>query len=62
MIKLDIKPYCEECMDFEAETEYPNTWYENNREIPAGDTVIRCRHRSLCSRIVGRLSELTRAE
>lgn len=50
MIRLDIQPYCENCMDFEADVEKPVALYADFvlfEEL--GDTVIRCKHRRRCA-------------
>lgn len=39
MIKLDIKPYCENCPYFESKTFF------------YGDTIIQCENQSICENI-----------
>lgn len=56
MIKVEVDPYCEECLCFEPEIERPetNTLYGNDpdgRRIQltlSGDTIIRCKYRNRC--------------
>lgn len=51
-IRLEIKPYCEDCAEFEADVEKPTTYYADlERYAQFGDTVIRCEHRTLCARL-----------
>ena len=49
-IKLDIQPYCECCMDFEADVTKPNKIYAND-EIVLGNTIIRCAYARRCENI-----------
>lgn len=52
MISLSIKPYCESCGDFEADVENPTKLYfDSDKPLLSGDTVIRCKNRELCDRI-----------
>lgn len=53
MPRLEIKPYCEGCPEFVAET---NMLYANN---VAGDIVITCEHRGLCAKLVEHLKGKT---
>ena len=52
MIKLDIQPYCENCLMFEADVEKPARMYgcDGIREaaIIQTDTIVRCSRRKLC--------------
>lgn len=50
MIRLEIKPYCENCMEFEADVEKPALIYADfSLYEQIGDTVIRCKHRTHCA-------------
>lgn len=54
MIKLDIQPYCEECMMFDAEVQGPEKLYgyDGTREtIFQSDTIVRCTNRKRCEGI-----------
>ena len=52
MIKLDVQPYCEDCLMFEADVEKPARMYgcDGIREaaIIQTDTIVRCSRRKLC--------------
>lgn len=52
MIKLDIQPYCEDCLMFETDVEKPTRMYgcDGIREaaIIQTDTIVRCSRRKLC--------------
>ena len=52
MIKLDVQPYCEDCLMFEADVEKPARMYgcDGIREaaLIQTDTIVRCSRRKLC--------------
>ena len=51
MIKLDVQPYCEDCLMFDADVEKPTRMYgcDGVREaIIQTDTIVRCSRRKLC--------------
>ena len=51
-IRLEVQPYCEDCLDFEADVEKPAIYYANFKVVETyGDTIIRCSHRDFCERI-----------
>lgn len=57
-IRLEVQPYCEDCLDFEADVEKPNVYYANFDVVETyGDTVIRCSHRNFCERIKNHLEK-----
>lgn len=52
MIKLDVKEYCQECPDFEADIEsisYPT--FVGDDEVKYHDSIIRCEHRDKCQQL-----------
>lgn len=56
MITLDVKPYCQSCLDFEPDVEKPEKLYGESPngesiEYIISDTVIRCRYRKRCEAI-----------
>lgn len=51
MITLDVKPYCQSCLDFEPDVEKPEKLYGESIEYIISDTVIRCRYRKRCEAI-----------
>lgn len=50
MIKLDIQPYCESCMDFQPDVERPVKMHSGDDVIQT-DTVVRCSNRGRCEAI-----------
>ena len=66
MIKLDVQPYCEDCLMFEADVEKPARMYgcDGIREaaIIQTDTVVRCSRRKLCEGLKRHLEKETRGE
>lgn len=48
MIRLDIRPYCHSCLDFEADVEKAEILYAHNEELAISDTIIQCKHREHC--------------
>lgn len=66
MIKLDIQPYCEDCLMFEADVEKPARMYgcDGVREaaIIQTDTIVRCSRRKLCEGLKRHLEKEMRGE
>ena len=52
MLKLEVKEYCQNCPDFEADV-IKNTGYSINGEtgIIYSNTIIRCEHCSMCEQL-----------
>lgn len=51
MITIDIQPYCERCLEFSPDVEYPSRYFADNDEIIQSDTIIRCKYRKRCELI-----------
>lgn len=55
-IRLDVQPYCSNCLDFEADVMKPERVNLYSRDTPVygtlGDTIIRCKHANRCSNLV----------
>ncbi len=51
MIRVDVKDYCSECMDFEPDVEKPQKIYCGGFESTITDTVIHCKNRRRCDNI-----------
>ena len=52
MIRLEIEKYCHDCPDFEVDVKEPECSVSvDKKRIIFGDTLIRCAHRDLCSRL-----------
>lgn len=66
MIKLDIQPYCEDCLMFDADVEKPTRMYgcDGIREaaIIQTDTIVRCSRGKLCEGLKRHLEKEMRGE
>ena len=51
-IKLEIQPYCENCMIFDADVERPTKLYGNDLPVHQTATVVRCSRRNTCAGIM----------
>lgn len=52
MIRLELQPYCDSCLEFEPDVQKPDSFYAGGEVyFTSGDTVIRCEHRDKCERI-----------
>ena len=51
MIKLDIQPYCQNCLNFEADVESPKRAYAGSDIAYQTDTIVRCERRKYCENI-----------
>lgn len=52
MIRVDVEPYCDGCLDFTPDVERPATYYADFEFYTTkGDTIIRCEYRDRCRRI-----------
>ena len=61
-IKLEIKEYCQDCLDFEADVSKPIRMYANDDAVGSyGDTVIRCEYRNRCRALARYLEQKMRA-
>lgn len=57
MIELQVKPYCQECGEFEPEVvKCEHTCMSDT--IPRFNTVIYCEHQGRCERLMERLKEV----
>ena len=52
MIKLDVKPYCNDCPDFTPDVEAPVHYYADFDVVAASDTIVRCKYRKRCESMV----------
>lgn len=50
-IKLEVQPYCENCVIFDADVERPTKLYSYNMTLCQTDTVVRCSRRNTCAGI-----------
>lgn len=51
MIRLEVQPYCQDCVGFEADVKKPEKIYGEDDIITMGDTVVRCTRRNTCESI-----------
>ena len=51
MITLDVKDYCEECLDFRADVTHPERMVSANGTVVQSDTIIRCANAGRCEGI-----------
>lgn len=51
MIRLEVEPYCENCLIFKPEVEPPQKRYCGCNLIAVSDTVIYCQLRGTCAGI-----------
>lgn len=51
MIKLEVQPYCQDCMVFDPDVERPQKVYNLDEELIISDTIIRCSRRKTCAGI-----------
>ena len=52
MIFLEVQPYCQNCLDFQAVVEHPDTLYASGEIVERGDTIVRCANRRRCESLV----------
>lgn len=54
MIILEVQPYCDNCLNFQADVERPHRFYANGQllEIEQTDTIVRCEDRNKCERMI----------
>lgn len=52
MIRVEVEPYCNDCLIFEPDVEEPKRAYAGDDVVCQTDTIIRCSHRGLCKRLV----------
>lgn len=50
-IKLEVQPYCEDCLVFEPDVERPQKVYGYDHAIYVTDTIICCARRNTCAGI-----------
>lgn len=51
MIRVDVKDYCQWCLDFSPDVTKPVKYYGDGGEIVLGDTIIQCEHARRCEAI-----------
>lgn len=48
MICVEVKPYCDQCMEFEPDVKKPDRMYVGDGTVIQTDTIVRCAHRRRC--------------
>lgn len=51
MIRLEVEPYCEDCLVFDPDIDMPQKMYCENNLVSQTDTIIRCSYRYKCAGI-----------
>ena len=51
MIVLNVRPYCHNCLDFEADVEKPEIMYAHNEPLSISNAIISCKYRNRCEAI-----------
>lgn len=51
-IRVEVENYCQACLMFDPDVPYPDKFYAENDLIDQTDTVIRCRNRKQCARLM----------
>lgn len=62
MIRLEIQPYCDNCLNFDPDVKEPQRFYCGSDAVSQTDTVIRCSHRNECERLLRYLKNATKEE
>lgn len=63
MIRLEVEPYCQDCLDFEPDVTKPTRMYAADEVVGAlGDTVVRCEYRNRCRAVKRYLEQQMKGE
>lgn len=57
MILVEVKPYCNNCLHFEADVENASQLFAGDAVYAVTDTIVRCKSRNRCESIVSYLLE-----
>lgn len=58
MIRVDVEPYCDGCLEFVPDVTYPEKYCLDERMIMlTSDTVITCENRKRCKNLVKHLEK-----
>lgn len=56
MIRLEVEPYCDDCIYFEPDvSEKPSRLTDGYKDYYYGDTVVRCKNRRICKNLMRHL-------
>lgn len=63
MIKLEVQPYCSDCLDFEASVKEPQITRGVGGDVVAHtDTVVKCRNARRCESLMRYLKKQMKGE
>lgn len=67
MIRLDVKDYCELCLEFDADVVKPERYvsYDNAGDetlVFQSDTIIHCKHAKRCESMMRYLTQKTKGD
>lgn len=51
MIRLEVRPYCSECYDFDPRVTGPEKLMLSDGHVVVGDTIVRCSYAKRCEAI-----------
>lgn len=52
MIRVDVQPYCDNCLGFEPSIERPQKYFADNQAVAQTDTIIHCKYKTRCEAMV----------
>lgn len=52
MIELQVKDYCQACVDFEPDVEKPTKLYGSDGSVYQTNTAVRCRYAKRCEHMI----------
>ncbi len=60
-IKLEVRPYCSTCLDFEPDVTKPERSTLYSRDVPMydalTDTIVKCKYANRCANLVRHLTK-----
>lgn len=62
MIRVEVEPYCQQCLDFEPDVTKPERHMLKGTELVFSDTIIQCKHRKRCAGLVRFLERQSKGE
>ena len=62
MIRVEVEPYCQQCLDFSPDVTRAERLFYGEGELVLNDTIIRCEHRKRCAGIKRYLDQQMKGE
>ena len=62
MIRLSVEPYCQNCLDFDADVTKAERTRLGDGSLGYTDTLVQCKHRRRCAGIVRYLEQQAKGE